>query len=52
MKNVKILILIVSNVFKYFRKKNAPSKNDGRGETEERKNGEKKHPWMNNWKTT
>ena len=28
MKNVKILILIVSNVFKYFRKKNAPSKND------------------------
>ena len=48
MKNVKILILIVSNVFKYFRKKNAPSKNDRRGEIEERKNGEKKHPWINN----
>jgi hypothetical protein len=30
--------------FKYFRKKNAPSKNDRRGKIEERKNGEKKHP--------
>ena len=41
MKNVKILILIVSNVFKYFRKKNAPSKNDRQEKIEERKNGEK-----------
>ncbi len=41
MKNVKILFLIVLTVFKYFRKKNAPSKNDRQGEMEERKNGEK-----------
>jgi hypothetical protein len=47
-KNVEILYLIVSTVFKYFRKKNAPSKNDRQGEIEERKNGEKRHPSMNN----